>query len=173
MGRRLQKRKGMFFAVTSEDTIKPIESILPADALCEISHNMETTVCVSVSAMLVNSDIFGTLINICSQACVPLTFRLRSGYVPSTFHSLLSVCLSLSACDCLTVSICLSVCWSVASQYIRSSRAFECKRSTLCVPMCTLHHGCATICIPMYAFHYMPCSVCAPLHVFHCAHSTV
>ena len=57
---------------------------VPTNALHEMSQSIETTACLSVSAMPVHSDMIGTLIKIGPHAYVPLTFRLRSVYVPST-----------------------------------------------------------------------------------------
>ena len=93
---------------------------------------------------------------------MPLTFRLRSVYVP-----LLAICLPV------TVWLSLSACLPVTCQYMRSTEAFQCARSTICVPVCAFHHGCATVRIPMCAFHCVPCNVCAPLHAFHWARSPI
>ena len=115
------------------------------------------------------------------------TCRLRSVYDPSTFRSRLSVCMSLSACHCLSVCLPhLNTCAplmpsnvSVPLFVFQSSRssmdvlrfAFRCARSTACPAMCAPHRMRSTGYVPRSCSQCMHSIVC-DTHAIQCLHST-
>ena len=128
--------------------------------------------------MPVACDMFGTLIKIDPHAHVPLTFRLRSVYVP-----LLAVCLPVTVCLCL--SVCLSVCLPVCLSHLNTCAplmpsnvnvplfVFQCARSTMNVPRCPFQCARSTAYLAMCAPRGMRSTGHAPRHSSQCMRSTV
>ena len=122
-----------------------------------------------------------------------LTCRLRSVYVPSTFHL---GC--LSACHCLPVTVCLALpawvsvglpaCLPVCLSHLNTCAplmhsnvrvppfVFRCARSIMDVPriafQCARSTACLAMCtpiacVPRGTFHYIARSACVPLCASH------
>ena len=115
------------------------------------------------------------LVSLCPPRAIytPTTFLLRSVYVPSAFRPRAFVALLIppSAFECVRSTTCVP------------RHALQCVRHTPCgssvcvpLPVCAFHYMRSNACVPPFAFHYMRSIGCFPLrcpngcvprHAFH------